>query len=170
MGERERAEGDKRKMKSSFLSRSTTSSRALAARRGVVVGSPRLNTTSKRTVVAAKRGSREGRGSSCGRGAQKVAAVASGSQDMSAQDISDMGTQVSQVGLAVMGQNLALNVASKGFPISVYNRSYNKTEQCVKRAAKENLADKLTGYDDLEKFVKSLERPRNVILLVKAGA
>merc|ERR1712144_31407 len=173
MGERERAEGDKRKMKSSFLSRSTTSSRALAARRGVVVGSPRLNTTSKRTVVAAKRGSGEGRGSSCGRGAQKVAAVASGSQDMSAQDISDMGTQVSQVGLvglAVMGQNLALNVASKGFPISVYNRSYNKTEQCVKRAAKENLADKLTGYDDLEKFVKSLERPRNVILLVKAGA
>ena len=164
---------ERRKMKSSFLSRSTTSSRALAARRGVVVGSPRLNTTSKRTVVAAKRGSREGRGSSCGRGAQKVAAVASGSQDMSAQDISDMGTQVSQVGLvglAVMGQNLALNVASKGFPISVYNRSYNKTEQCVKRAAKENLADKLTGYDDLEKFVKSLERPRNVILLVKAGA
>merc|ERR1712057_127420 len=173
MGERERAEGDKRKMKSSFLSRNTTSSRALAARRGVVVGSPRLNTTSKRTVVAAKRGSGEGRGSSCGRGAQKVAAVASGSQDMSAQDISDMGTQVSQVGLvglAVMGQNLALNVASKGFSISVYNRSYNKTEQCVKRAAKENLADKLTGYDDLEKFVKSLERPRNVILLVKAGA
>merc|ERR1711977_218944 len=171
--ERERAEGDRRKMKSSFLSRSTTSSRALAARRGVVVGSPRLNTTSKRTVVAAKRGSREGRGSSCGRGAQKVAAVASGSQDMSAQDISDMGTQVSQVGLvglAVMGQNLALNVASKGFSISVHNRSYNKTEQCVKRAAKENLADKLTGYDDLEKFVKSLERPRNVILLVKAGA
>merc|ERR1711959_228609 len=117
MGERERAEGDKRKMKSSFLSRSTTSSRALAARRGVAVGSPRLNTTSKRTVVAAKRGSREGRGSSCGRGggAQKVAAVASGAQDMSA----DMGTQVSQVGLvglAVMGQNLALNVASKGFP------------------------------------------------------
>merc|ERR1711933_62483 len=62
MGERERAEGDKRrKMKSSFLSRSTTSPRALAARRGVVVGSPRLNTTSKRTVVAAKRGSAEGR-------------------------------------------------------------------------------------------------------------
>merc|ERR1712159_869668 len=173
---RERAEGDKRKMKSSFLSRSTTSSRALAARRGVAVGSPRLNTTSKRTVVAAKRGSREGRGSSCGRGGgvQKVAAVASGSQDMSAQDMgTDMGTQVSQVGLvglAVMGQNLALNVASKGFPISVYNRSYNKTEKCVKRAPKENLADKLTGYDDLEKFVKSLERPRNVILLVKAGA
>merc|ERR1711933_144360 len=138
--ERERAEGDKRKMKSSFLSRSTTSSRALAARRGVVVGSPRLNTTSKRTVVAAKRGSREGRGSSCGRGAQKVAAVASGSQDMSAQDISDMGTQVSQVGLvglAVMGQNLALNVASKGFPISVYNRSYNKTEQCAKKVMEE---------------------------------
>jgi len=81
-----------------------------------------------------------------------------------------MKSEVGLVGLAVMGQNLALNVASKGFPISVYNRSYSKTEQCVKRAGKENLSDKLSGYDDLKDFVMSLERPRNVILLVKAGA
>ena len=78
--------------------------------------------------------------------------------------------EVGLVGLAVMGQNLALNVASKGFPISVYNRSYAKTEQCVSRADKEKLGDRLTGYEDLGDFVQSLQRPRNVILLVKAGA
>lgn len=44
---------------------------------------------------------------------------------------------VGLVGLAVMGQNLALNVAEKGFPISVYNRSGDKTDACVSRAAKE---------------------------------
>ena len=44
---------------------------------------------------------------------------------------------VGHVGLAVMGQNLALNVAEKGFPISVYNRSGDKTDACVSRAAKE---------------------------------
>lgn len=41
------------------------------------------------------------------------------------------------VGLAVMGQNLALNIADKGFPISVFNRSHDKTEAAVKRAQKE---------------------------------
>jgi len=44
---------------------------------------------------------------------------------------------VGLIGLAVMGQNLALNVAEKGFPISVYNRSGDKTDACVSRAAKE---------------------------------
>jgi hypothetical protein len=47
--------------------------------------------------------------------------------------VSDIGL----VGLAVMGQNLSLNVAEKGFPISVYNRSYDKTEAAVERAKKE---------------------------------
>lgn len=44
---------------------------------------------------------------------------------------------VGLVGLAVMGQNLALNVAEKGFPISVYNRSGDKTDAAVARAQKE---------------------------------
>jgi len=103
-------------------------------------------------------------------------ALASGASEQGSMSKGGSGSsetaksEVGLVGLAVMGQNLALNVASKGFPISVYNRSYAKTEQCVSRAAKEKLGDKLSGYDDLEAFVKSLERPRNVILLVKAGA
>ncbi|GBF98115.1 hypothetical protein Rsub_10862 [Raphidocelis subcapitata] len=74
------------------------------------------------------------------------------------------------VGLAVMGQNLSLNVAEKGFPISVYNRSYDKTEAAVARAKKEGLGDKLRGFKEVKDFVASLEKPRRVIILVKAGA
>ncbi|GAB4816758.1 hypothetical protein N2152v2_003804 [Parachlorella kessleri] len=77
---------------------------------------------------------------------------------------------VGLVGLAVMGQNLALNVAEKGFPISVFNRSYEKTEAAVNRAKKEGLGELLHGYEDIKDFVASLERPRRVIILVKAGA
>lgn len=79
-------------------------------------------------------------------------------------------SSIGLVGLAVMGQNLALNVAEKGFTISVYNRTLDKVEAAVKRAQKEGLGDKLTGYDTVEDFVKSLERPRRVIILVKAGS
>lgn len=67
-------------------------------------------------------------------------------------------------------QNLALNIAEKGFPISVYNRSGDKTDAAVARAGKEGLGDKLMGYKDMGEFVHSLERPRRVIILVKAGA
>jgi len=79
-------------------------------------------------------------------------------------------SQIGLVGLAVMGQNLALNVADKGFSISVYNRSHDKTEAAVKRAQKEGLGSKLTGYEDVKDFVASLQKPRRVIILVKAGA
>ena len=74
------------------------------------------------------------------------------------------------VGLAVMGQNLALNVAEKGFKISVYNRSSDKTDACVARAQKEGLGNNLQGFKEIKDFVASLERPRRVIILVKAGA
>jgi 6-phosphogluconate dehydrogenase len=67
-------------------------------------------------------------------------------------------------------QNLALNVAEKGFPISVFNRSSEKTDATVARAAKEGLGDKLTGYHDMKDFVASLQKPRAVIILVQAGA
>jgi 6-phosphogluconate dehydrogenase (decarboxylating) len=71
---------------------------------------------------------------------------------------------------ANMGQNLALNVAEKGFKISVYNRSSDKTDACVARAQKEGLGGNLQGFKDIKDFVASLERPRRVIILVKAGA
>ena len=61
-------------------------------------------------------------------------------------------------------------MAEKGFSISVYNRSGDKTDNAVSRAHKEGLGDKLTGYKDMGEFVASLQKPRTVIILVKAGA
>ena len=80
--------------------------------------------------------------------------------------------RIGLAGLAVMGQNLALNIASKGFDISVYNRSSDKTDQCVARAGKElkEGAGSLKGYHELKDFVASIAKPRAVIILVKAGA
>ena len=75
-------------------------------------------------------------------------------------------------GLAVMGQNFALNVAEHGFKISVCNRSPQKVDECVARAKRE-LGDKagnLTGYKDPKEFVQSLAKPRTVMFLVQAGA
>ncbi|NEP63566.1 MAG: decarboxylating NADP(+)-dependent phosphogluconate dehydrogenase [Symploca sp. SIO2G7] len=70
------------------------------------------------------------------------------------------------IGLAVMGENLALNVERNGFPISVYNRSREKTDAFMaNRAGGKNV---VATYS-LEEFVASLERPRRILLMVKAG-
>ncbi|KAJ6402607.1 hypothetical protein OIU84_014667 [Salix udensis] len=68
-----------------------------------------------------------------------------------------------------MGQNLALNIAEKGFPISVYNRSTSKVDETVERAKKEGDLP-LYGFHDAESFVKSVQKPRVIIMLVKAGS
>jgi 6-phosphogluconate dehydrogenase len=73
--------------------------------------------------------------------------------------------QIGVIGLAVMGKNLALNIESKGFSVAVYNRSPEKTEQLLKEAA----GKRLNGAFSLEEFVGMLERPRKIILMVKAG-
>jgi len=72
------------------------------------------------------------------------------------------------IGLAVMGQNLVLNVESRGFQVSVYNR----TTETMEKFVSENEGKKLVGAKTLEEFVDSLERPRKVMMLVqsKAGA
>ncbi|PKA58845.1 6-phosphogluconate dehydrogenase, decarboxylating 3 [Apostasia shenzhenica] len=68
-----------------------------------------------------------------------------------------------------MGQNLALNIAEKGFPISVYNRTASKVGETVERAKLEgNLP--VYGFCDPESFVNSIQKPRVIIMLVKAGA
>ena len=72
-------------------------------------------------------------------------------------------------GLGVMGQNLALNVASKGFKIAVCNRSPGRVDTCEARAESEGLAENLKGFKDPAEFVASLKRPRRVMFLVKAG-
>ncbi|XP_078442139.1 6-phosphogluconate dehydrogenase, decarboxylating 3, chloroplastic-like [Wolffia australiana] len=77
--------------------------------------------------------------------------------------------RIGLAGLAVMGQNLALNVAEKGFPISVYNRTAAKVDETVARAAAEGDLP-LFGHYTPQEFVLSIARPRSVVLLVKAGA
>jgi len=70
------------------------------------------------------------------------------------------------IGLAVMGQNLVLNVESRGFTVSVYNRTPAATEAFV--AA--HPGKRITGHASLAGFVQSLVRPRRVMLMVQAGA
>lgn len=73
--------------------------------------------------------------------------------------------QIGVVGLAVMGKNLALNIESRGFSISVYNRSSAKTEEFLEEAKGKNVV----GTFSIEEFVESLEKPRKILLMVKAG-
>lgn len=71
------------------------------------------------------------------------------------------------IGLAVMGENLVLNMESKGFTVAVYNRTVEKVDKFVTgRGAGKNFI----GCHSIEEFVASLERPRKVMMLVKAGA
>jgi 6-phosphogluconate dehydrogenase len=69
------------------------------------------------------------------------------------------------VGLAVMGSNLALNIESRGHAVSVYNRSREKTDELIKAHPDKKLVPAYT----LEEFVGSLEKPRRILLMVKAG-
>ncbi len=81
--------------------------------------------------------------------------------------MSEILSDIGLVGLAVMGQNLALNIADHGFRISVYNRTTETMEKFV--AANPETPGGLVGQKTVEEFVQSLKRPRKVIILVKAG-
>jgi len=80
-----------------------------------------------------------------------------------AKPLSDVGL----VGLAVMGQNLALNIADHGFQISVFNRTTEKTDKFV--ADNPGTPGGVVGSKTVEEFVRSIEKPRKIILLVQAG-
>ncbi len=69
------------------------------------------------------------------------------------------------IGLAVMGQNLVLNVESRGFTVAVYNRTTSVTDKFIA----DQPGKKLIGSATLEEFVKSLKRPRKIQIMVKAG-
>jgi 6-phosphogluconate dehydrogenase len=81
--------------------------------------------------------------------------------------MSDASSDIGLIGLAVMGQNLALNIADHGFQISVYNRTTSKMEDFV--AANPDTPGGLIGQAELKDFVASLKRPRKIIILVQAG-
>ncbi len=71
------------------------------------------------------------------------------------------------IGLEVMGRNIALNIERNGFPIAVYNRTWSKTEDFLQRLARGKNAK---GGKTIAEFVGLLERPRRVLIMVKAGA
>ena len=97
--------------------------------------------------------------------------------------MSDTGTDtatethdIALVGLAVMGQNLVLNMANHGYSVAVYNRTASVTEGFVgglgsrpEGVVLEGTTDRIEGFDSVEKMVASLKRPRRVMIMVKAG-
>src|SRR5262245_47230335 len=70
------------------------------------------------------------------------------------------------VGLAVMGENLVLNIESRGFTAAVFNRTTSKVDEFISGRGK---GKKFVGCHTLEELVKSLKRPRRVMFMVKAG-
>ena len=70
------------------------------------------------------------------------------------------------IGLAVMGENLVMNMESKGFTVAVFNRTTEKVDKFVNgRAAGKNII----GCHSLKELVDNLEKPRKVFMMVKAG-
>ncbi len=81
-------------------------------------------------------------------------------------EISDIGL----IGLAVMGENLALNLESKGYTVSVYNRVHPDRESVVTRFVEGRGKGKcFHGTYTIEEFVESIRLPRKIMLMVKAG-
>jgi 6-phosphogluconate dehydrogenase len=70
------------------------------------------------------------------------------------------------IGLAVMGENLALNIESRGYSVSVYNRTVSRVDEFV---SGRGAGKRVTGCRSLPELVESLSRPRKIILMVKAG-
>ena len=77
--------------------------------------------------------------------------------------------KIGMIGLAVMGENLALNIARNGFPIAVFNRDTTKVDKFLKRAESFQDSDKVIGTYSLQDFVASLETPRKIILLAASA-
>jgi len=85
-----------------------------------------------------------------------------GKEQMSVMKKADIGL----IGLAVMGENLVMNMESKGFTVAVFNRTTEKVDKFVAgRAAGKNII----GTHSLQELVDALEKPRKVFMMVKAG-
>src|SRR5205085_4045437 len=73
---------------------------------------------------------------------------------------------IALIGLAVMGQNIILNMNDHGYTVVAYNRTVEKVDEFL---AKEAKGTKVIGAHSIEEMVKKLKRPRRVMMLVKAG-
>src|SRR5271163_1091590 len=80
-----------------------------------------------------------------------------------AQPSADIGL----IGLAVMGENLVLNMESHGFTVAVFNRTTSKVDAFVSGRA---LGKKVIGRHSYEELVAALKRPRKIMIMVQAGA
>lgn len=84
--------------------------------------------------------------------------------------MSSAKTDIGMVGLGVMGQNLALNMADHGYTVSVWDRHAEKTAEFIAQCQRdEPAAGKLHGYQTVEAFINSIQQPRKIMLMVKAG-
>ena len=78
----------------------------------------------------------------------------------------DLHSDIGLIGLAVMGQNLVLNMNDHGYRVSVFNRTSEKTRDFINGPAAET---NVRGYESLEDFINSLETPRRIMIMVRAG-
>lgn len=79
--------------------------------------------------------------------------------------MADKKAQIGVVGMAVMGKNLALNIESRGYTVGIFNRHRNRTDEMMKDHGDKKL---IPSYN-LKDFVASLETPRRILLMIKAG-
>jgi len=77
-----------------------------------------------------------------------------------------MQSDIGLIGLAVMGENLALNMESKGFSVAVFNRTTAVTEKFTATRGK---GKKITPTSTIEEFIGALKRPRKAMMMIKAG-
>ena len=87
-----------------------------------------------------------------------------------------MKHDIGLIGLAVMGQNLVLNMANNGFSVAVYNRTTSTTDEFVNAlpgrpddVVHPGTVDRVIGYHELEDFIQNLQTPRRIMIMVKAG-
>lgn len=80
-----------------------------------------------------------------------------------------MSNDLGIIGLGVMGSNLAINIAEKGFKVAVFNRTFSVTEAFLQKNAVEPWGKNLQGYPDLNAFCAAIKAPRKVFILVPAG-
>ena len=79
-------------------------------------------------------------------------------------------SKIGVLGLGVMGKSLALNIASRGISVSVYNRTVKGVEEgVVEGFLSQHQNPKIAGFNDLKSFIDSLEKPRQVLIMIKAG-
>src|SRR5438067_775128 len=81
--------------------------------------------------------------------------------------IMDTQADIGLIGLAVMGQNLILNMNDHGFTVAVFNRTVAKVDEFLNNEAK---GTKVVGAHSIEEFIAKLKTPRRVMLMVKAGS